>query len=98
MSVDYNANYGIGYEVEAIEEIKEGLTEYLENELSLDFECFEVGSAWTGTIEGVYVTIVEPFKNGLNLTEAKELLDKELSRLKLKSCGEFNEVGGLYVY
>lgn len=103
MGIDYDANYGIGYEVEASDEVSEdeledGLREYLWNKVSEGFESFEVGDAYYGESEGVFITIKDPFKNGLDLTKSKEKLDAELERLKLKAISEFNEVGGLYIY
>lgn len=103
MGIDYDANFGIGYEVEEGEEIKdssdleEGLQEYLYSELGDGFSSFEVGSAYSGRIDGVFIVIKEPFKDGLDLTNAKARLDKEINRLGLKAKGEFREVGGLYV-
>lgn len=103
MGIDYDANYGIGYRVEATNEISEyeleyGLHEYLWNKVGEGFEYFEVGNAYCGETEGVFITIKDPFKNGLDLTKSKEKLDAELDRLKLKAISEFNQVGGLYIY
>ncbi len=102
MGVDYEANYGIGYEVEAGKEIddsalEDGLAEYLYGEVGDEFSHFETGSYMTGNMTGTYLTLKEPFKNGLDLTEGKALLDKEVIRLKLETSGEFGEVGGLLI-
>ena len=104
MSVDYNAYYGIGYKVGADDELldneedlEEGLVEYIDNECGDGFECFATGSAYSGRVDGVYLVIKDPFKDGLDLTDAKERLDKEVVRLKLDIESEFNEVGGLLV-
>jgi len=104
MSVDYRASYGIGYEVSEsdeiadTEELEDGLGEYLYSEAGDEFESFETGSAYSGEIDGVYLAIKNPFKEGLDLSAAKERLDKEVKRLKLDICGNFGEIGGLYVY
>jgi len=106
MSVDYRAYYGIGYEVTENNELSEsegdeledGLEEYIEGECGDGFECFGTGSAYSGRVDGVYLVIKDPFKDGLDLTLAKERLDKEVVRLKLDIEGEFSEVGGLYVF
>lgn len=104
MGIDYRAHYGIGYEVEETEEISElegmedGLMEYLECELGEGFECFRSGSAYSGEYDGIFVIITAPFKDGLDLTKAKDSLDKELERIKVEVVTEFREVGGLLVY
>ena len=104
MGVDYNANFGIGYEVNEsdelteIDELEDGLNEYLEENLGEGFECFQTGSAYSGEYDGVFVTLTDPFKNGLDLTESKALLDKELERIKVEAVTEFKEVGGLLIW
>ena len=104
MSVDYCAYYGIGYKVSETDEItdtedlEDGLEEYIDNECGEGFGCFVSGSAYSGVYDGIYLVIQNPFKDGLDLTAAKERLDKEVARLKLDSDGEFDVVGGLLVY
>ena len=103
MSVDYDAYFGIGYQVEASDELKEvdeledGVNEYLYDKLSEGFSSFQTGSAYSGEYDGVFVTVINPFEDGLDLTSVKERLDAELERLKLKPVGEFSDVGGLLV-
>ena len=104
MGIDYSANYGVGYEVEEgesiadTEELEDGLIEYLYCEADSErFESFETGNAYSGEIDGVYLSIKTPFKDGLDLTSAKAELDKEVERLGLDVVGEFGEIGGLYV-
>ena len=103
MSVDYNSNYGIGYKVSESEEIAEtgeledGLSDYLYNEAGDNFDSFETGSAWSGDIDGTYLIIKDPMKNGLDLTEVKAEIEAEVKRLKLDVESEFGVVGGLYV-
>lgn len=103
MSIDYTANYGIGYQVESSEAIPEGdledgLSDYLYAEIGDGFDYFELGNHFSGDMRGNYLIIKKPFDNGLDLTLAKERLDAELSRLKLVALTEFNEVGGLTVW
>lgn len=108
MGIDYRASSGIGYavcesdelnEYEGMEsELEDGLEEYIACECSEEFECFQTGSAYSGEIDGVFLVIKDPFKDGLDLTSVKEKLDKEVKRLRLDTESEFGVVGGLYVY
>lgn len=103
MGIDYIANYGVGYEVEGTddlteEDLEDGLREYVDCECDAAFDSFENGNAFSGKMKGVYLCIKDPFKDGLDLTDAKDRLDKEIKRLKLKAVSDFNEVGGIYVY
>ena len=104
MGIEYRASYGIGYrvceteEIEDTEEMEDGLNEYLECEAGEGFYCFETGDAYSGEIDGVFLGIKDPFKDGLDITAAKERLDEEVKRLKLETCDEFGEIGGLYIF
>ena len=104
MGIDYRASYGVGYEVcesdeiADTEELEDGLGEYIYCEIGDGFDSFVTGSAYSGNIDGTYLSIKEPFKDGLDLTSAKKRLDEEVKRLKLETCSEFGEIGGLYVY
>lgn len=103
MSVDYDAYYGIGYEVEASSEVPEshledGLLECISGEVGDDFFCFETGNCFSGEMTGVFIGVKEPFKDGLDLTAKKEMLDDELTRLKLEPVSEFGEIGGSLVW
>ena len=102
MGIDYTANYGIGYEVEASEEIPagdfdDGLGEYLYKETGEGFESFENGSYMTGDMDGVFLIICDPLSKGLDLSDAKAAIDAEMARLKLKPVGEFGLVGGILI-
>ena len=103
MSIDYRANFGIGYKVSESEEIfdteelEDGLLDYLWNEAGDNFDSFETGNGFSGDSDGVYLVIKNPFENGLDLVKAKEKLDAEAKRLKLEINSEFDVVGGLYV-
>ena len=103
MGVDYDANFGIGYEVGesyaiSEEELEEGLYEYLGENVGEDFEYFKTGNDYSGYNITYYLTIKDPFKDGLDLTPKKEELDKEIKRLKLETLSSFREVGGLHVW
>jgi hypothetical protein len=102
MSVDYDANYGIGYQVDAEESLLEAfdgpLIEYIDSELGSDFISFEVGSYMTGDITGTYVAIKDPFSDGLDLSSKKEKLDAELKRLNVQATGDFGQHGGLLIW
>ncbi|MAE22031.1 MAG: hypothetical protein CMK92_06320 [Pseudomonas sp.] len=81
MSVDYEANYGLGFEVCATDDVcesdlEDGLNEYIYERISNGYDVFEVGSYYSGRIDGTYIVINEPFKNGLDLTLEKEKLIK----------------------
>ena len=107
MGIDYRASSGIGYAVcesdelsedeEMESELEDGLEEYIDCECSEEFECFQTGNGYSGKTDGVFLVIKEPFKDGLDLTQAKEKLDKEVKRLRLGAESEFGVVGGLYV-
>lgn len=104
MSVDCSANFGIGYKVVENEELSgasdldEGLADYLMLNITDGFSYFSIGNDYTGNGRNCFLVLENPFENGLDLTLAKEKLDKELERLKLKSVGEFSSVGGLKVW
>jgi hypothetical protein len=105
MGIDFSANYGIGYEVCAgdeiidSEEMEDGLGEYLYNQdIGIGFEFFDENEGYDTEVIATYLIIKDPFTGGLDLTEAKMKLDKELIRLELEPIGNFKEVGGMYVY
>ena len=105
MSVDHDANYGIGYQVVAnedlddTEDLEDGLDEYIRENMGDGFEVFESGAgSYTGDDNDVYIAISNPFKNTLDLSKAKQNLDNEVARLNLEPQGEFGLVGGLLVW
>ena len=103
MGVDYQASGGIGYKVEdngnSEADLEDGLYGFLEYAL---LECFDVwvdgDQGYSGTPYDVYVTIKDPFKSGLDLTEDKAGLEAEIDKLKCKTIGKFGEQCGLQVY
>jgi hypothetical protein len=109
MGIDYRASSGIGYAVcesdelnedeEMEEDLEDGLEEYIDCNCGEDFDCFGTGNGYSGSIDGIYLILKEPFKDGLDLTKAKEKLDEEVKRLRLDTEDEeFGVVGGLYIY
>ena len=104
MSVDYDAYYGIGYEVEANDELEgseyldDSLNDYVCCNLGEGFSSFQTGNCFAGDFDGVFITIDTPFMFGLDLSESKKILDTEIKRLKLDSQGNFGVVGGLLVW
>jgi hypothetical protein len=102
MSIDYISSFGIGYQVIETNEIDEseledGLNEYIANNLGLEFEHFECGNGFTGRSEGCFIVIINPFKNGIDLSAGKQKINEEIKRLKLETRGDFDAVGGLYI-
>lgn len=101
MGIDYDANFGIGYEVEASdaakdsEEFEDGLGDYLYNAAN-GVESLTCGSYYSGDCTH-FLVIRDPFKDGLDLTKGKSDLEDEIKRLKLITVGEFGEVGGVLV-
>lgn len=103
MSTNYDASFGIGYEVKEInkdmlEGYDDNLFEYLySTTIALEVELFEIGSYFSGEMEGVFLVINHNFKNGNDLTESKAKLEKEIKRLGLEAVGDFGLVGGILI-
>ena len=73
MGIGYSGEHGIGYEVDATDEISEedledGLGEYLENNIEEGFSTFNTNSGYDSEITGTFLVIDDPFKNGLDLS------------------------------
>ena len=104
MSIDYSAEYGIGYgvceseEISETEELEDGLHEYIESQCGEEFECFQPGNAMTGDFESVFLVFKDPFSKGMDLTWVRNALDEEVARLKLEVEEDFGVVGGLHIY
>ena len=101
MSVDYSANYGLGYEV--IEsnnisdsDIEDGLEEYLHINLDDSFVCFVCGCIYSSDMK-VYVVLCSEDIDILDLVDKKTALYNELERLNVVIYGEFGLVGGLHI-
>lgn len=106
MSVDYSANFGIGYKIKkASEEI---LADYWEDmgvyvhSILQDFvdgvSYITYGSSYED--DGVQYAIIvdEPFADGLDLTHIKACLDDIIDSSDLERDSEFGLVGGLGIY
>ena len=105
MGVDYRAEFGIGYQVEATDDLRdldvfdiEGLYEYLDNECGSGFKALISGNYYSGKFNGAFMVLASPFKSGIDLTSSKWILDEELIRLKVRPVGDFGVVGGLLVW
>ena len=88
MSTSYTANFGVGYEVKEIdedilEEYDGNLYEYLYSvPTALGIEVFEIGSYYSGEMEGVFLVVNHDFKNSNDLTESKAKLEEEIKNLQ----------------
>lgn len=104
MGIDYDANFGIGYEVTnsgelSEEDIEDGMFEYIDENVDERFWCFEAGEGnYTGEDNSSFIVVRDAFKDGLDLTGKKKMLDEELKRLNLSPVGDFGDVGGLHVW
>lgn len=107
MSIDYRAEYGIGYEViesdDLLEDenedlLEDGLNEYIEMEAEVGFTSFETNQGYDTECDAVYLIVDNPLGKGLNLEQVKKELDEEVKRLRLEVVGDFGLVGGMYVY
>lgn len=104
MGIDYDANFGLGYQVEPSDEIseedlEEGLAEYLWGELGSDFDHFEVGrGSYSGEEDDCFVVTKEEINERSDLQAIKAALDKELERLRVEPVSTFTIVGGLRVW
>lgn len=104
MSIDYRANYGLGYEVHAeneemLEDYEGDLNEYLEccADIENGIDFFEVGNAMTGNIEGIFMVVDHEWSEGLDATASKEKLDAAIKELGLITNDQFRLVGGVLV-
>jgi len=107
MSVNYECEVGIGYMVVATARLKrnseaymeDGLYEYINSKIDNDseFDVIESGDLYRGEIEGVFIILRDPFKNGEDLTHAKYRLMLQINVWGLVAIGRFNLVGGLKV-
>ena len=105
MGIDYQHNYGIGYEVvasskllEEEEDLEFGLEGYLEAYVGEGFTIFSTNSGYGTEVEGIYIVMDKPFSKGLALTWTRKALEYEMTRLGVEPVGELDVVGGMYVY
>lgn len=109
MGVDYDAKYGIGYEI-CPNHDNECDYEYFDIESYLDdivnkysdilkLTYFQTGEGdYTGDTNEYYLCVKNPFKDGYDLTKIKNKLDKIIRDEGLETVGKFGLVGGLHVY
>lgn len=109
MSVDYTANFGIGYKIKKVSEDKlekyggdfsEYLTDLLKNFVK-GVTYFETGwSRYESSNESEewFLTVEEPFVDGLDLTHIKACLDDIIDSTDLERDSDFGVVGGLLVW
>ncbi len=102
MSVDYSAEFGIGYRVSPSEDLPEGDIEDFESYLEAELDCgpfysFSYGDTYQGE-EWFCVVITKPFETTLNLELKRGQLLNKLNQMGVDVDGEFGEVGGLRVY
>lgn len=103
MSVDYDANYGIGYEITASEsleaDLEDGLREWLYNKEGKDFKIFEVGSYYDDDAMTIYLCISNNLiDESTDLQSAKNMVEQEANRLGVDVTGDFGIVGGILVW
>jgi len=106
LSVDYTANYGIGYKIkkassEVLEDYWEDMGVYI-NSILQNFvdgvSYLQFGSSYED--DGVKYAIIvdEPFADGLDLTHIKACLDDIIDSSDLERDSEFGVVGGLGIW
>ena len=93
MSIEYDANFGIGYKIVGDDTIFAVL-----DKLSTKFVYYCIGDSFDSFQLEFIVIIKDPFKNGYNLLLKKQELDDELLRLGIKPSGKFDVVGDLYIH
>lgn len=107
MGVDYTANFGIGIEVKInekhlpnLEKFDDGLTEFLNYQLrNTHFEVMTYGDTYEGDEFYCIVLKNDLANTDLNLQPYKDEIYQWLSRQKIcEPVGEFNVVGGLYIW
>ncbi len=100
MGVDYSANFGIGYKVNVTTNNDETPLGYLECLIMPGLKFFETGQERYGGKAGqFYIVLAEPFKNGLDLSEPKKLIDKFIEDdPNLEKASTFGMVGGILVW
>ncbi len=99
MGVDYSANFGIGYKVNVTPNDDETDSEHLEGLNMSGLTYFETGQERYGGKSEFYIVLAEPFKNGLDLSEPKKLIDKFIEdNPSIQKASTFGMVGGILVW
>ena len=101
MSIDYDAVFGVGYEVDYdcghkdADEIEEdGLGEWLEDKLPVNYEWGQSGNFLSGCGLCTYIFRKDPCLEGVSMTLVKAELDKICDDLGLTRESKFGVVGG----
>ncbi len=100
MSSEYDAEYGIGYQVGVTEEREEKIDDvlayWLDRNTNEEVEAILTGDGRIGE-DFTFLVIKDPFKQGLDLSEQKKVLDSEIKRLELTVLSEFGLFGGINI-
>lgn len=101
MGVDYEACFGIGYQI-AEKDFEDDddmdMHEYLDSIVVDGFVFFHTGNDLFGDGTEWYVVIEDPLQDGLDLTDKKEALTEFLVKNDIQVIGEFGLYGGLLVW
>ncbi len=107
MSIDYSANYGIGFQVTASAELEESeiyerfcdLLEYIEYHINTDFfDVFECGNAMMRNDMEYFVTIRDPDIYNVKENQYKEKILQALNEINVDTVGDFGLVGGYTIF
>lgn len=106
MGVSYEANYGIGFQLntkqlreKALEKCEGDIGLYLDNIVTPGIDWFQVGEGfYSGEDNDYFLEIVNPFSEGI-----EGLYDKREELFQVINChglefSEFGLMGGLYVH
>ncbi len=101
MSSEYDAVYGIGYQViitdKEHEKLDTDLKRWLLGEQKIGITVITTGDYRPDIETCTFLVIADPFKGGLDLSEKKKVLDNEIKRLELTVLSEFGLFGGVCI-
>lgn len=102
MGVDYSCVTGIGYEIEVDQDLLdskyEGDFSWYAAEVNIGGVSLQgYGNAYSQQYRYIAV-LIDPFRDGLDLTTRKEQMDKALFENNIKIISDFGEVGGICVW
>lgn len=102
MGVDYSCVTGIGYEIEVDQDLLDSKYDedfsWYADEVNIDGVSLEqYGDAYSEQYRYMAV-LIDPFRDGLDLTARKEEMDRALSENNIKIISDFGEVGGIRVW
>ncbi len=101
MGVDYDAEFGLGYEIKEPkwENKYDAIDEYFDTVLKdSNFQYFHTGCDLTDEDPTYYIVSSETLSENTDLKAIKMDLDNLLKANKIKSVGKFGLVGGLHVW